>query len=493
MRPPLFLSLPALLGAGLLLRAEQPLGPTATLQGHAEGVNAVAFAPDGVTLASGSSDETVKLWDVTTGKERGTLRAGSRVLSLAFTPDGRTLAAGAADGTVRLWDWATGEASGVLKGHHRVVSSLAFSPDGRTLASGGGRDAVVKLWDVEPVRQRTLLTRDPRSAWGLAFTPDGATLATGGPGGAIELWDVPAGKKRAARGEHRGDVTGLALTADGRMLASASYDKTVKLWEVQTGRERATLRGSGYTVYAVAFAPGRWVVAAGGVDNLIRLFDVTTGEELHTLKGHASSVHSVAFTGDGRTLASGSADGTVKLWDVSAEGKRKPRQSPLPRETARGLWAALAADDAKESYQAMGALLASPEQSVTLLGEQLRPAPLNERLARWLSELDDEEFAVRAKATEHIRNLGREAEGALRKALRDNPSFEVRRRVRELLDRIAEEPFSPQQLREARAVEVLEYIATPEARKLLGKLTEGEPEARLTQEAKASLKRLERR
>ena len=118
-----------------------------TLRGHKKSVYSVAFSRDGKTLASGSDDNTVKLWDAATGQELRTLGGHSSfVLSVAFSPDGKTLASGSDDNTVKLWDAATGQELRTLGGHSSFVLSVAFSPDGKTLASGSF-DKTVKLWD----------------------------------------------------------------------------------------------------------------------------------------------------------------------------------------------------------------------------------------------------------------------------------------------------------------------------------------------------------
>jgi hypothetical protein len=491
MRSHLFLSLPLLLGTGLL-RADEPMGPTATLTGHAKRVTSLAVSPDGATLASGSYDRTVQLWDVATGKVRATLQGhAGEVDCLAFAPDGRTLASGSSDETVKLWDPARGRELGTLRGVQGFVRSLAFSPDSRTLASGG-QDGTIKLWDAAAAKERTAFAGDKDYVRGLAFTPDGKTLVSASAQRAI-LWDVTTGKQRATLQGRDYVVTSLALSPDGRTLALGNYADSVQLWEMATCKERATLTGQPGAVYSVAFAPGGRTLACGGGEPALKLWDVLTSKEARTLPGHHSSVHSLTFTPDGRALASGGHDGAVKLWAVSGWDQTEQRQPPLSPEALQGRWADLAAEDAKKSFQALGILVAVPRQTVTFLGEQLRPAvPLTQSLAQWVSDLDDDDFAVREKATEHIRGLGSAAEPALRKALQGRPSLEVRRRVEFLLDHLLKGALTPEQLREVRAVETLEYIATPEAKKVLTHLAEGEPEARLTREAKASLGRLSR-
>ncbi|MCP4376147.1 MAG: CHAT domain-containing protein [bacterium] len=298
------------------------------LHGHESKVSAVAFSPDGQTLASGSEDNTVRLWDLRRPAAEPTVLHGheSDVLAVAFSPDGQTLASGSGDATVRLWDLRHPAAEPtILRSHEGYVFAVAFSSDGQTLASGSW-DATVRLWDLRrPAAEPTVLRGHDDRVWAVAFSPDGQTLASGSRDATVRLWDwrLPEAAPTVLRG-HEGYVLAVAFSPDGQTLASSSRDRTVRLWDLRRpAAEPTVLRDHDDQVYAVAFSPDGQTLVSGSGDATVRLWDLSSPETKPiVLLGHKGWVYAVAFSPDGQTLASGSEDATVRLWDLgSSEAK----------------------------------------------------------------------------------------------------------------------------------------------------------------------------
>ncbi|MFD9121002.1 cytochrome D1 domain-containing protein [Streptomyces bottropensis] len=301
----------------LLSTQSQPF--TARLDGHRGPVNAVAFAPDGRSLATASSDGTVVLRRTAGGhRVLARITVAGRVRSVAFGADGRTVAVTSTDGPVTLWSTTGGQRrTGTLGGRTQGARSVAFDPRGGTLAVAAA-DGTVQLWDTGPrPRLTAALPGHKGGVNALAYAPDGRMLASAGTDRAVRLWDTGRARLVDALKGHTDDVLGVAFSPDGRTVASAGVDRTVRLWDVGDRRLTDTFTGSSDDINAVAFTPdGTTVVGAVG-DGTTRLWDVRGGRQTLVLAGHTDYVLGVAVTSDGALLATAGFDQSVVLWDLN--------------------------------------------------------------------------------------------------------------------------------------------------------------------------------
>ncbi|NET73934.1 MAG: WD40 repeat domain-containing protein, partial [Sphaerospermopsis sp. SIO1G2] len=214
-----------------------------TLSGHDGWVNTVAVTADGELVISGSSDQTVKVWNLKTKEEMFTLSGHDGwVNTVAVTADGELVISGSSDQTIKVWNLNTEEEPLTLSGHSRPVQAVAVTADGELVISGS-RDQTIKVWSLNTKEELTL------------------------------------------RGHSR-PVQAVAVTADGKRVISGSWDKTVKVWNLNTGEEILTLCGHSEGVQAVAVTVDGERVISGSRDKTVKVWNLNTGEEILTLSGH---------------------------------------------------------------------------------------------------------------------------------------------------------------------------------------------------------------
>lgn len=297
-----------------------------SLLGHSDSIDYIAFSSDGQMLASASCDNTIKLWDVVTGREIRTITCGSDVsksfgLSSVMQILGRFFTyIDTIKDTIKILDMATGKEICILTGDWCVV---AVSRDGKMLASCD-RNGTMQLWEVPTGKKiRTFIDNIPAYAMSVVFSSDGKILARGGWNGTIKLWEVATGKEIRTFTGHSNSIDSVAFSRDGRMLASSSGDDgTIKLWNVATEKEIRTFTGNPTGCYSFSRKGYLTIsndgkILASGSNETIRLWEVGTGKEIRTLTNHSNSIDFVALSHDGRMLASCHYRGNIKLWEVA--------------------------------------------------------------------------------------------------------------------------------------------------------------------------------
>jgi WD40 repeat protein len=489
-----------------------------------DGISASEFSPDGRTLASCVWDKVI-LWEVATKQQRATLGPhGTYIYSVVFGPGGKSIAtASDASRIIKVWNLGTQNVDLELRGHSAEVTRLAVAKHNRTLASAAG-DGIVKLWDLAVGREigsvSALAKNREFLIKALAFSPNGELLVVAGGDskvpawGEVEVWNVNSRQLQCTIKGFRNVVVYSAFSPDGKALVAGTAHEAIRFWDPTTGQlQRSGPRLTG-SARVVAFSPdGSFLVAGGSLpekqlgDNAgeIGFFEVATGKQLYCAKV-AGSVHYLAFSPDSELMASCGRRETVGLWNVSAlargsrpQGDESPKQQKQHADGKLGFevtpemesnWRDLNSEDARIAYKAIWRLIGSPDKSALFLASRLSPVkPANpHQIDALIKDLDGQPFATRQKATQELIRFGDLAKAALCRALGEKRSEESRKRIQQLLDKLENGP--PIQLRELRAVEVLEYIGTSEAERILAGLAAGAPEARLTREARATVLRL---
>jgi WD40 repeat protein len=491
-------------------------------------ITTLQYLPDGRSLISGSLDRTTRIWDVATGRQQRRLLPffghDSRLL-----PGGRAILSNSLPGAITVRDLETGK---VLRRFpleeqpQNSVGLIGLSSDGRTLTaySSGPTAYHYHVWDF--TTGRVLNHRPDTSGFSPSvFSADGK-LAAGAhntitfdearkdkpfalqPEKTILIINVMTGRQLLSLPQPDQFSQAVAFSPDAQMLLTETSQQvlegdqprvgnhTLHLWELRSGKECLTIRGQKRESWdnGTAFSrDGRKLATARGAWT-IQLWNLTTGKQLLRRSGYDAAVACLAISPDGKTLASGHNDSTILVWDIAEASRTAAAKAAANPKDLEHWWDDLAGGDAKKAHSAIWELAAHPEQAVALLRDRLKPAAAvpPDQFRQLLRDLDSKEFGAREAASKKLAEFADDVEPALQQALKVSKSAEQRRRIEALL--AAPRIVPPgDKLRHLRAVEILEHIGAPEAQQVLQGLSKGAPETRLTQEAKASLERLNQR
>jgi WD40 repeat protein len=499
------------------------------------------LSSEGNTLVSYGNDEMLNVWDVGTSKLRRQQPVPRHHFALGGphpAPDGKSFAYPDATGCLCLWELESG------------AKRKTFTPppfDAEPAAALLGR--LSPLRGVAPLESAVglgeLIDRPEKTLDILHFSQDGKNVLTRQSTGLLRWWDVATGKPLARFPGPRGSLA-FDFFNDVRRYASLrekelhQYDLSVSdtrhgkvLWqvstpwafgtmrfdpqgwnlavrcligdqpksscelcrilEVHTGKVRRILKGPRERIDNLMYSPDGGLIVSVSAESDFRLWDVATGKQIHAWNPHGSGARCLGFSRDGTRLISVGDDVTILLWDVAELTKgRKPAPAPkLAAAELEQLWAVLGEDDAARAFDAICTLALLPAKTMPLLEQRLKPMPpvTDHQMQQWVRDLGSSAYQVRVKATTALADQAEMAKPALRAALTPALALEERLRVELLLAKIEQHPLTSAHLRGLRALEILEKIGTPEARRVMETLAGGAPEARLTQEAAMALRR----
>lgn len=292
----------------------------------------VAFTPDGRHLVTGLTSQgsiwsegpptgkSIRVWEISSGREVRALGEWNGATALAVTPDGRHVVANSWDGpghSIKLWDISTGRQARVFEGHSRTINAVAVSADGRRLVSASD-DHTVRVWDISTGRELRVFKKHDNYVKAAAISPDGDFVVSGGWDSMVRIWQATTGRELFKPKEERHWITAAAVIPGGEYVLSGDSYGTIKKWDMPTGNEVSAFKGHAIPVGTVSALPdGRHAVSAGFVKHTLSLWDMESGLKVRAFEGYSGSGRFIAESPDGRYLLLQNGDITLTVWDVA--------------------------------------------------------------------------------------------------------------------------------------------------------------------------------
>ena len=484
--------------------------------GHSGVIYAARVTHDGRYVASADAlDKDVILWDISTSRPIRRFQGHTEgALSIDLSPDGKLIAASSLDGSVLIWDISTGRLRFEAARFDRPVWRLGFLADNHGLAAAKEEELRYQVIDYargQVVREMPIgMFQKPCAMWSL---PNGRFLtvfatAIGFPEGSIhrnpkgiDIWDVNGGRLFRHLDDFSWQSLHCALSPDLRTLCATGKDGRICLWEVATGQQRLVLKATesmidnlGWSQVLGCSPDGLTIACVHQSATRIDFWDIPSGKRFGGVNAPGHAINSFDFTPDGRRLLTGGRDSTILCWDMTRpEWRSRQLVSRLSDADLAQHWARLRNGKADEAYRSKWALAGDAKKTVEFFRTRLPSTPpiSAERIKSWIADLDSQQYTVRERAQSDLQDHFGECEESLRNALVGSITAEAKNRVNRIIEANFAAIPKPDQLRDLRAIEILEQIGTPEARDLLRHLAAVESPTRFSRDAAESLKRLE--